>query len=160
MKRSKTLSLQKKRILLALFTLTLLICSIGIFLMPCAMEQRGVARWLSVLSGAMVWLGGISCIVTELYISHKRRRDRSFCAEFGRAPRYGAIRFFRNKAAAVADVVTAAALVGGIIFFVISNIRLFFAFLALFVFSFGMHAMLNGINFIYINHSLRSKRKS
>ena len=145
--------------LLMLYTAFLLACSLGILAMPAAMELKAEFRALSVISGLLLWVGLIGTIVTETHISRLRRADRAFLKEYGNTPKMGVIRFFKNKAAVCADVVMLISLVCSVVTYLFSSVTVFTVFLAAFVFSFGMHSMLNGINFVYLNHTPRSKRK-
>lgn len=96
-----------------------------------------------------------------LKINKSRKADRTFRSTHPEMWQPGLICFFKNKNAKIADCVMFGAVIGvavtGIFF---NNLYVLHIFLALFVFSFGMHCMLNGKNYIYLNYQVRREEKA
>ena len=93
-------------------------------------------------------MGLIGTVVMALIISQSGKRrngDRDTPFKIGQL---GLVRFFQNRNAKIVDIVMFVS-IGCIVIAHIctDNLYLFFSFLALFAFSFGMHCVLNGKNY-------------
>ena len=143
-----------------LFVVFLLVLSASFLLMPFSMSIDGAINPLIYFSGACFWIGLIGTIGFAISINTLRKSDKEFQENYANTKRIGIIQFFTNKSAMIADIVMIISLIVLIIVRVLKgNIILSFILIALFVFSFGMHCMLNGINYIYINDSRRKRRE-
>lgn len=152
--------LQKKQ-LLYLYMAFLAVLSISVFLMPMGIKIADKTKILTYLSGTMFWVGFVGTICIALYITYLRRRSKAFADEKSIHKRLGIILFFQNRPAIISDVLLFVALIGFIITRVLSETTVFpFLFLSLFIFSFGMHCMLNGSNYNYIKYQTRSVTES
>lgn len=152
--------MQKKQ-MLCLYMAFLAALSISVFLMPIGIEISDRTRILTYLSGVMFWVSLAGTISIALFITHKRKKSKEFANADSGSKRWGIIHFFQNKPAIICDVLLFVSLIGFIITRVLSETTIFpFVFLSLFIFSFGMHCMLNGSNYNYINYQKRSVTES
>ena len=129
----------------------LLLLSIGIALMPFSLEIKENTRLLTYCTGSAFWIGILGIVYCALKINKCRKRSLRFREQDTKQKQLGLVHFLQNKPAMVADVAMFVSLIG---FFIIkmcweSN-TLSFALLAIFIFSFGMHCMLNGISYKFI----------
>lgn len=160
MRRSYT-SQKHKMTMFLLFMMFLLILSVAIMLMPIASAQKETARGLLFLSGACFWSGLIGTVTMAVKINNARKRNHRFKEKYGDLKQCGVVSFFKNKEAKIADITMFASIICFIITKIFADGLYWpFACLALFVFSFGMHCMLNGINYIYLNFKVRREEKS
>ncbi len=121
---------------------------------------------ITIVSGAIFWVSIILGIVTQCVLTNRRKKwyaeNRVSQSEIKQ--RIGLISFFKSKYAAVADIITAISLIGFIIaVFVTQGTGVVcYVFLAVFVFSFSLHCILNGKNFYYVlnQERLLSSNKS
>ena len=143
------------RIKFGLYLLFLAIISVSIILMPFTVDNNAIIPiWLS---GSLFWIGLLGVIVTVIMINKGRKKDTSFRKKQKGSKQFGLIHFFQNKLAIVFDTIMFSAIICFILFSLTVNINLLqFICLSVFVFSFGMHCMLNGVNYIYINYIVRS----
>ena len=152
--------MQKKQ-MLYLYMAFLAALSISVFLMPIGIEIADRTRLLTYLSGVMFWVSLAGTISIALFITYKRKKNKEFANDASGRKRWGIIHFFQNKPAIICDVLLFVSLIGFIITRILSETTIFpFAFLSLFIFSFGMHCMLNGSNYNYINYQKRSVTES
>lgn len=143
------------------YVLFLLVLSIAVLLMPLGANGENPNNVFTYLSGGIFWLGFIGVIVTSIYITVSKNKDKDFKKTYTKRRKFGLTHFFQNKYAFVCDVF----LFVSIIAFLITSIFLGttilpFLFLSLLIFSFGMHCMLNGSNYIYINYKVRRETES
>lgn len=152
--------MQKKQ-MLYLYMAFLAALSISVFLMPIGIEIADRTRILTYLSGVMFWVSLAGTISIALFITYKRKKSKEFANDNSGRKRWGVIHFFQNRPAIISDVLLFVSLIGFIITRVLSETTIFpFVFLSLFIFSFGMHCMLNGSNYNYINYQKRSVTES
>lgn len=154
MKYIKTSQKRRKRMFM-LYVSFLLVLSISILLMPIASSQKEQTQIPMFLSGGCFWLGLIGTIMMALRINKARKMSTMFKDKQSNEKQLGLCSFFKNKEAKIADV----AMLISVVCFIITricteNLYWQFIFLALFVFSFGMHCMLNGKNYIYLNYKV------
>lgn len=152
MKRKDILPLSKRKGMFYKYVAFLLLLSLAIGLMPLSSSYSSKSRILPFCVGIMLWGSLIGTAIMAIAINNSRRKCRLFNKEYKSSIKtLGLINFFSNKGAVFADILVAIALLGTIVSFIFSKIYFLFIFFALFAFSFGMHCMLNGINYIYIN---------
>lgn len=147
---------RQRRRMLYLYSLFLAVLSISVFLMPFGMKKTIISKIPTYISGAMFWIGLLGTIAMALYITYSRRRSRGFAKVYPNHKRLGLIHFFQNRSAFICDILMLISLIGFIItrIWVGATIWLY-GFLSVLTFSFGMHCMLNGSNYIYINYKIR-----
>ena len=147
---------QRRIQMLYLYAAFLTALSISVFSMPFGIKIADKTKMLTYLSGTLFWIGLVGTIATAAYITYSRKRSKGFQKAHPNHRRLGVIHFFQNIPASICDVLLFISLIG----FVITRIRLGttvfpFIFLSFLTFSFGMHCMLNGSNYIYINYKMR-----
>lgn len=136
----------------------LLIFSLSFALMPFGIGSDGQIKKIIYLIGAMFWIGLIGIIISSIQVSKlgkiisERLEDNE-----NDKKRVGIISFFQTKPAKIADLILIISLVLLIVFCVFTNYTILkFLLISIVVFSFGMHCVLNGINYSYIAN--RKKR--
>ena len=149
----------RRKRLLYIYIVFLTILSASIILMPIG-ELFGVEVYNAV-SGGLFWIGFIGVLASAIYITISRRRSRGFDRLYPNFKRFGPMHFFSNKAALIFDVLMFIAFIGFcIVCLLTENLTLKFVMLSSVIFSFGMHCMLNGSNYIYINYPTRREKES
>lgn len=139
----------------------LLILTVSIVLMPFSVSLEEKTYLPVYLTGGLFWIGLIGTIGTAIKINISRKYSRQFNEKYPDLKQLGVIHFFKNTPAKITDILMVISIVGFIVFRLFSdNIVLQFIIIAVFVFLFGMHCMLNGINYIYLNYNLRRERIS
>ncbi len=129
--------------------LALLAISVG--LMPFGSNLKDKTMIVMYISGAAFWIGLIGTILMAFKINKSRKASYRFNERFGNPKQLGIIHFFQNTEAFIADVAMFVSIVAFIIAKIwISEITVSFILLAVFIFSFGMHCMLNGINYRWL----------
>lgn len=161
MRRVKNfLQRKKQKLMFYLYMAFLAAVSLSALLMPFGVKLTEKTMAVTYISGALFWIGLIGTIVMASFITYSRRRNRSFQHVYPHLKKWGIIHFFQNMPALFCDILMFISTIG----FVITRIWLErtvwpFIFLSLFIFSFGMHCMLNGSNYIYVNYQTRSATK-
>lgn len=151
----------QKRQMFYLYMAFLAVLSISVFLMPVGIEIADKTNLLTYLSGVMFWIGLVGTICMALYITYLRKRSKEFAERISNNTKLGIIHFFQNKPAIISDVLLFVSLIGFAIVRILSSTTILsFLFLSLFIFSFGMHCMLNGSNYNYITYQKRSVTES
>ena len=137
-----------------LFTGFLFLCASAIALMPWGNEMKDKTMLIMYCSGASFWVGLIGTIYMALRINRNRKGSYRFNELFGNRKQLGLIHFFQNTEALIVDVAMVISLITLIVARLCSaNLQVIYVIIAVFVFSFGMHCMLNGMNYKYINYS-------
>ncbi len=115
---------------------------------------RGYYRAMLYINGGVFWLSLVVLVVVSVLLNCVRRRSRDFQSYAGNLRQFGLISFFKNKWAAAADIAAGLSLAGMCCFLVLEMQTQFwvFVFLSLFIFFFGMHCILNGINYRYVTY--------
>jgi len=148
-----TSSRKQRRQWFLLYITFLFLLSEAILFMPFANERKETSPTMLYIAGATFWFGLLGVIVMALVINSARKRSQRFNKLYPGLKQLGVVHFFRNKPAVIADLVMFVSIIG---FIIATSLRakllLSFLLLAISVFSFGMHCMLNGINYKYINH--------
>lgn len=136
-----------------IFVIMLLILSMSFLFMPFGVGLKDKNTIPMFISGGLFWIGFIGTTVMALNINKSRRASPVFKELYPVQRQLGLIHFFQNKAAAAADITMCVAILGFVIskWMIASNYGQFAA-ISLFTFSFGMHCMLNGINYKYLNY--------
>ena len=112
-----------------------------------------------VLSGATFWIGLVGTIVMSVRIHMFGKREKAAEQKKAQTKRIGLISFFQNREAMVADVAMFASILGLVITAAATNnLYWLFTFLAVLVFSFGMHCVLNGKNYHYLNNKVEGEK--
>lgn len=160
MKISKASQRRRKRMGI-LYVTFLLILSISILLMPIGSVHKEQSKIPMFIAGGCFWVGLIGTLMMVLKINKARKQSYLIRDKKSGAKQFGLICFFQNKEAKIADI----AMFVVIICFIITKIFTdsfywLFIFLALFVFSFGMHCMLNGKNYIYLTYKGREEEEA
>lgn len=156
--KSSRVSRRTKRRWLRLFTVFLMILAVSFALMAFADTGRKNSGAMLYIAGGLFWAGLIGTVVMILVINIARIRDRSFKKKYDLTM---LIRWFSNKWAVWNDL----ALIASVIMMIIARIlidktEVFLIIFAVFIFSFGMHFMLNGINYKYINYKGKRGRQN
>lgn len=145
---------QQRRRMLYLYGLFLAVLSISVFLMPFGIKKSVISKIPTYISGVMFWIGLLGTIAMALYITFSRRRSHGFAKAHPNHKRLGLIYFFQNMPAFICDILMFISLIGFIFTRIWVGTTIWpFAFLSILTFSFGMHCMLNGSNYIYINYN-------
>ena len=147
--------------MLILYVTFLMLLAVAFLLMPIASAQKDTTKILTVISGGFFWIGLVGTIVMAIKIDKTRKRSGKLRDKKSKVKQIGLLSFFKNKEAKIADI----AMFASIICFIVArictdNLYWLFTFLATFVFSFGMHCMLNGKNYIYLNQGVRREEES
>lgn len=145
-------SYHRRQKMLRNYTIALTALSLVIFCMPFAHKIRNTTKLPMYLTGALFWIALIGTIAAAIKINTSRRRSPVFSSNYPGLKKLALIHFFQNKKAFLADLVMFTSLIAFVIGrFLVWNTIVLFVFISAFVFSFGMHCILNGINYIYIH---------
>lgn len=149
-----------KRTLFAFNIFFLVTLSVSVLLMPYNSKTDGVTD-VKILTGAMFWLGLIGTVFFAGLINYFRRKDTLFNRAAEKYKRFALIHFFQNFPAKIFDSLLIFSLAGFLLSLILSfPLPVKFIFLSAIIFSFGMHCMLNGINFVYvINKRIRRVKR-
>lgn len=143
-----------KKFYLYIFFLFLL--SLSVAIMPCVSYISESMRLWSVINGILFWSGVGGVIFFALNINKSRCIDKNYNKKYAEKITPGIILFFQNEHAKIADIIMFISIIGIVITVVFTkNNIIIFIMISAFIFSFGMHCMLNGINYIYINYKIR-----
>ena len=146
--------IRRRRQMMYLFSGFLFLCALAIALMPFGNLMKEKTMIVMYCSGVAFWIGLIGTIYMALKINCSRKGSYRFNELFGNRKQLGLIHFFQNTEAMIMDVTMVISLIVLIIARLCSaNLQIIYVIIAVFVFSFGMHCMLNGINYKYINYS-------
>ena len=141
----------RQRRLFYLYLGCMLVCAFTIALMPVASLLAEEKRVFLILDGMFFWLGIAGALASCVLINRKRKGSMAFTGRYPKLKRLGLIHFFQNRAALIADIAMFVLTAGIVIVRIITdNVFILFPLLAGIVFAFGMHCMLNGINYIYL----------
>lgn len=147
----------RKQNMLRWYTAALAVLAVSFFLMPIANGVKRSTRIPMYADGALFWIALLATVGMAVRINGARRRSQVFGSAYKGRKKLGLTHFFQNKPALCMDLLMFASLLAGIIAWFLSwDIIIQFLFISLFVFSFGMHCMLNGMNYIYIKHKNNS----
>lgn len=144
-------SMWRRKEMMILYSSFLFLISLSIVLMPIANDVKSKSYILLYFAGACFWIGLVGVVYMLLKINRKRRDNYRFNESFNNQKQLGIIHFFQNTEALITDVIMFMSLVGFVITKIFSsNLYISFIISAVFIFSFGMHCMLNGTNYKYL----------
>lgn len=124
--------------------------SMSIAIMPYNSNKDGVTN-MKILTGVMFWLGLIGTVFFASLINYFRSKDKLFNKAAEKYNKLGLTHFFQNLPAKIFDSLLIIAVTGFILSLVFNfALSAKFIFISAIIFSFGMHCMLNGINFVYV----------
>lgn len=147
---------QQRKRMLYLYAAFLAVLSVSVLLMPFGIKMADKSMILTYISGSMFWIGLLGTIAMAVHITLSRRRSKGFEQVYPNHKRLGLIHFFQNTEAFICDVLMFISLIGFIITRIWVGTTIWpFIFLSILIFSFGMHCMLNGSNYTYINYKIR-----
>lgn len=154
--RAQHLRRQQRKRMLYLYAAFLTVLSVSVFLMPFGIKMADESMMLTYTSGILFWIGLLGTIAMAVYITLSRRRSQGFAKTYPNHKRLGLIHFFQNMPAFICDILMFISLIGFIITRIWVGTTIWpFIFLSILIFSFGMHCMLNGSNYTYINYRIR-----
>lgn len=146
----KRKSYKTKRVLFAFNIFFLVILSVSVSIMPYNSKTDGVTD-MKILTGVMFWLGLIGTVFFASLINYFRSKDKLFNKAAEKYNKLGLTHFFQNLPAKIFDSLLIIALIGFILSLVFNfTLSVKFIFISAIIFSFGMHCLLNGINFVYV----------
>lgn len=147
---------QQRKRMFYLFALFLAGLAISVFIMPFGLQLADKTMIVTYIAGILFWIALIGTITMAAYITYSRQRSKGFQQAYPNHKRLGLIHFFQNTEAFIFDVLMFISLIGFIITRIWVGTTMWpFIFLSILIFSFGMHCMLNGSNYIYINYKIR-----
>lgn len=149
-------SRRKRKRMLLRYVIALCMLSISFPFMPLAVRIQEQTMALLYISAALLWIGGIGTAVTAIKISRVRRKNAAFREQYPELKRLGLTHFFQNRPAARVDAAFAVSLLALVAAAVWGDQTAIFICIAFAVFTFGLHCMLNGVNYVFIN--FRQKR--
>ena len=159
--RQTMVSKKRRKEMLNFFIFYLSLLSLAIALMPAGNALKGSTKILMYCSGTGSWIGLIGTIYMALRINHNRKGSYRFHELNGDQKQLGLTHFFKNREAIIIDSLMFISIISVIIVKLCNaGLQLLFVFFALFVFSFGMHCMLNGINYKYLKYKVRRDEES
>ena len=160
-KHMRNNSYRRRQVKFFMFICFLLILSISILMMPISSDIKEASLIPLIITGILFWFGLVGTIWMAININLSRRASTEFKEMYPNIRKFGLIHFFQNKPAIIADVALFVSLLMFILvkLFSDNNILQFIA-IALIVFTFGMHCMLNGINYKYVNYKSRREKVS
>ena len=134
----------KSKLLLLVSVACFLLMSVDFLIMPIANNIEKDMRWFEILTGILFWLPLIIGVILQVVLSLNYKKNIS--KDMTDNKRFGAISFFKNKIAAVFDVISIISLITFIAMLIFTNATSYFCYIliSLFVFSFCMHCILNG----------------
>ena len=158
--KTKRWPVGKWKQMLLWFILSLAVWSASVAFMPLTNGLKEKTALPMILNGLVFWLSLFGTAGTAFFIDRQRRME--LASQKARIRKHlGLISFFRNPEAALFDILLFASVIGFILAeWIFHSIPVSFLFLAAFLFSFGMHCLLNGTNYQYIHYRTKEKSKS
>lgn len=148
--------IRQRRRWLILFVAFDIIFATSIIVLPFVLTSDEAMVPYRFLVGALFWIGLLGLIATAVWINTKRRRSNGFKIASEGKKKLGAIHFFQNYYATAADIIMLVSLLAVILLEWVANRQsLAISTIGVFIFSFNMHCMLNGICYEYINYKVR-----
>jgi len=146
---------------LILSILGFLISSSTFFLVPFAsFEEKGLAYNLAYIIGIGFWMGLLLAIVfTSLLSSLRLKEEKKAKNKKLSNSRIGIAKFFSNNIAKTFDIIFFISLIGQVVVLMIDTyIMVEVVILFMLVFSFEMHCVFNGKNYLYILKNKESNK--
>lgn len=133
----------KSKLLLLVSVACFLLMSVDFLIMPIGNNVEKNMRWFEVLTGILFWLPLIIGAILQVVLSLNYKKNNKNMID---NKQFGAISFFKNKIAAVFDVISIISLITFIAMLIFTSATSYFCYIliSLFVFSFCMHCVLNG----------------
>ncbi len=149
-----------KRILFALNIVFLASLSLSFAFMPFS-TREGSSKSLVMATGLLFWLGLLGTIFFALLINHFRRSDAAFNKAAKKYRRFGLTHFFQTFPGMIFDIILILTTIAFVVIVAMNlSLSIKFILISVIIFSFGMHCMLNGINFVYVmNKRIRRVKK-
>lgn len=144
-----------------LYVLFLAMISLSIVLMPVVGSYDRRFYSVTPLVGIIFYVGLIGVIVSIILINKKRKAYGSKFNKKFDLFKCGMFSFFQNKIAMIFDIIMMGAFAIMVVLFIMYAINVYYYFktiyflfvvISIFIFSFGMHCMLNGVNYRYFNN--------
>ena len=138
-----------------------LLLAVSFLLMPLDVYNKNIeSSTINIVAGLCFWIALVAGIASQFILTTKRKR---WCSIYNihnyinKKSHVGAISFFQNKYAVVTDVVMLISITGCVVSFVATKSTgyICYVFIALAVFSFCLHCILNGRNFFYVTNQGR-----
>ncbi len=153
MSKYSVVSLKQRKKMLYVYSTFLFVLALSIAFMPISSMVKEDINILLYCTGASFWIGIIGTIFMAVKINYCRRVHVHFNGQNIKLKQCGLFHFFQNKKAMIADILLLVSIAGIVIDkIMIKNIFVLFIFSSSLLYSFGMHCMLNGINYKYINY--------
>jgi len=149
---NRHLYIRNRKKLLAGYTRFLALWSLSFVPMPLVVKPENTQTALLIFLGACFWIGCIGTVLSAIRIIKCKEPE-----ETKKRSLPGILRFFQNRPASIAD---AAMLISLVAFLLVGNTEaLIVPFLtcAVFVFSFGMHCVLNGSFYEALHRDIRHR---
>lgn len=137
--------------------------ALSVFIMPiCSkMELESGGNGLLIINGLLFWGSLLSLTAISVYFCLLRRRSDFTKQKLPGYKRLGLIHFWQNPRAKIADIIMIVSVVAFVGWMIWKNgtTEVAFFLLAIFLFSFGMHCLLNGAGYLYIQYDAGGKEK-
>ena len=113
---------------------------------------------LLIATGIVFWLSLVIAYALFIFVNFRRKQ---FLKKRNKEKKsaIGLLRFFSNTPAKIADIATVVGFLLFLIFSIFTDSYFIYVFLAITVFAFQMHCVLNGENYLYINSKNNVRRK-
>ena len=113
--------------------------------------REGSSKAFVIVTGLFFWLGLLGTITIAMLINSFRRKDVIFNKAAEKHKRFALTHFFQNFPAKIFDILLIATIIAFIVVIAFNlSLSAKFILISAIIFSFGMHCMLNGINFVYV----------
>lgn len=148
------MKLVREKAVFYLYVLFLLFIATSISLTSEAYAEDSSNRMLQLVTSTILYVGILGVVVSAVWINILRKRNKTEDKK-KKISEWGIWCFCKCKEAKLADGVMGVSFLGVII--TINNIETYqmaYWFLAIFIVSFGMHCMLNGVNYKYIKQRI------
>ena len=148
---------KRKKNLLIFQIAALCVLSQSILCMPLTSQaSNSIASYINatVFWFSIIWLFAASVVLCRI-----RRKNYVTKRGFKKRTKLGLTHFFQNRQATIIDIIMLISLVGFIALVIWAPTQQLpgFILLALMVFSFGMHCILNGTNYVYVMEHKRGE---
>jgi len=151
MERKKTL----EKSCFVMIIIGFLVSSSTVFLIPFAsFKENGLANVLAYVIGGGFWIGLLLSIIFLLILNSIRvKTEKATKKQTRKSTKIGLIKIFSNRIATFFDMLFVISLVSQIVIMVLKNTNQVLAITVLFLvaFSFEMHCVFNGRNYLYIS---------
>ena len=150
---TKLITEKKRKQMFYVYIVFLGLLAVAIAFMPMASAARQNGQLMLVVSGSLFWVGLIGTVCTATKITRLRR------SSMGNATKAGLFLFFSNGPAKIFDILMGVSgLLLVIVWLLFNAQQILFVCLSIFLFSFGMHCMLNGANYMFLTNKQRRKK--